>query len=300
MATVFTHQTPYVKWTSGGHKKRCELSDVMLVFIDRSASQPHGVAALIQAKISTNIGISLTSKSEKRQFDLLSTRPTFDVDTTTAPTQIDLSHLNPDRALIYGLTSPDAIPLASTYGAFHHWLTADNLSLSVGKYAVSGNNCLAYVLTGMLIGNFGWKFQLPPIGKDWSDMDSQIPRDDWSTLVNYILQETFKKPMTAAYSASMRRQDRGQEDLLYYKATTPSGQAMLFLGYELSNSITAQSLSQGFNSDQGNWQPSNMDDEATVSDDGNANGDDELLETSDSNESGPMSVILFEIGSQNK
>lgn len=299
MATVFTHQTPYVKWAAGANRKRCELADVLLVFVDRSSGVPQAVAALVQAKLSTTGGVSLSSTSERKQFDLLSTRPIFDVDAVGAPTQIDLKNLAPDTALLYGLTGPRTAHLPSGYSGVHHWLTADNLVSSAGSYTVTGKDCLAYVLTGMLVGNFGWKLNLPAKGGDWTSIASQTPRDDWSTLINYLLHETFKKPVSAAYISSMGRSSRGQEDLLYCTATNSTGQPMFFLGYELSNSIVGQNFSEGLNSDLGNWQPSSIE-SVSVADGGNSENGGDLLEAGDSSEGGPISAILFEIGAANE
>ena len=186
MATVFTHQSPYVKWKSGTINKRCELADVLLAIIDRTASTPTGVAMLVQAKLSSTLSVTLSSRSEKNQFDLFSTRPTFDLDSALAPKGIDLRGLSPDSALMYGLTGPSASALPSNFSWPHFWLTADDLHCSAGTYAVSGEDCLAFTLVGMLLGNFGWDFTLPPMGSDWRKFAAARPRDDWSTLINYL------------------------------------------------------------------------------------------------------------------
>jgi hypothetical protein len=66
MATVFTHQSPYVKWKSGAVTKRCELADVLLAIIDGRVGAPKGVAMLVQAKLSPTVSISLSSNSERK------------------------------------------------------------------------------------------------------------------------------------------------------------------------------------------------------------------------------------------
>lgn len=298
MASVFTHQTPYVKWTTGNSNNRCELADVLLVLIDRMSGNPEGVAVLIQAKLSATGGITLSSLSEKRQFDLLSTRPIFDVDALVAPTQIDLRHLSPDAALMFGLTSYGSAPLPSLHSGIHHWLTADGLFSSAGTYTVSSKDCLAYVLTGMLVGTFGWKFDLPAKGGDWKSVARTVPRDDWSTLINYLLEETFSKPLSATYKTAMGRAMRGQEDLLFMTADSPSGLPMFFLGYDIENSFALQQLSQRSSTEIGNWKPGHLEDGVSISDGGNSTNGGNTPGDEDPPERGPISAILFDIGPQ--
>jgi hypothetical protein len=104
VSSVFTHQSPYVKWPTG----RCELSDLMIAFIDRRTSPGSGFATLIQAKQGDHNPANLTSHSEKQQFHLLSARPTFDVDANSAPKQITLpaSRSGHDLAILYGVNPP--------------------------------------------------------------------------------------------------------------------------------------------------------------------------------------------------
>ena len=88
LSCVFTHQTPYVNWANshaGFPRHRCELADLLIVFLDKKAAQPGGIATLIQAKQSDTGSVSLTNKSEKLQFDLLSSRPIFNVEGKAAP-----------------------------------------------------------------------------------------------------------------------------------------------------------------------------------------------------------------------
>ncbi len=296
MATVFTHQSPYVKWKNGMINKRCELADVLLAIIDRRANTPTGVAILVQAKLSSTGNVRLSSKSEKNQFDLFSTRPKFDLVSALAPTGIDLSGLSPDSALLYGLTGPSVAALPSNFSWPHFWLTADDLHRSAGTYAVSGEDCLAFTLVGMLLGNFGWGFALPPKGSDWTKLAAASPRDDWSTLINYLLAQTFSKPLSAAQSVSMGRLRRGQEDIVHLASKNPAGQRMFFIGNGMADSATSQYLGGGFDNDNEDW-------EVVSPDNGHAfdGGDDstdggEQLVTDVPPEGGPLSAILFEVG----
>lgn len=132
LSVVFTHQSPYVKWTSNTGPKRCELADLLVAFIDRTAAQPRGIATVIQAKQSDTGSVKLTTSSEQKQFELLSERPTFDVDDQAGPRSVDLSRKARDVALLYGLTPPDSPPAAPRWphlrshspprSAFGSWL----------------------------------------------------------------------------------------------------------------------------------------------------------------------------------
>lgn len=296
MATVFTHQSPYVKWTSGSASRRCELADVLLAIIDRTASVPTGVATLIQAKLSTTGGVTLSSKSEKNQFDLFSTRPKFDLDAALAPKGIDLNGLSPDSALMYGLTGPSAAALPSSFSWPHFWLTADDLHRSAGTYAVSGEDCLAFTLVGMLLGNFGWDFALPPKGSDWRKLAAASPRDDWSTLINYLLAQTFAKPLSASQRASIGRLSRGQEDVVHLASTNSVGQRMFFIGHGMADSTTAQYFGSGVENDNDDWQVVSPDGGPAFDGGGGSGEGGEQVIADEPPEGGPLSAILFEVG----
>jgi hypothetical protein len=298
MASVFTHQSPYVKWGSGTTRKRCELADLLLAVIDRTSSSAGGVAVLVQAKLSTTGSVTLSTKSEKTQFDLLSTRPVFDVDSKAAPTQIDLGHRAPNSALIYGLTGPSSTSLPSRFPGLHHWLTSDDLLWSPGTPTVASKDCLAYLLAGMLRGKFGWRFDLPPMGGSWRSIAAAAPLDDWSILINYLLEETFAKPLSATYGSSMGRPSRGQDDVLYFTAKNSVGQPNFFLGYELFNSMAMKCFVRDIEADNGDWQLGDLDEAVSFSGGGDSTGGGERPATDDPSAGGPISAILFEVGDQ--
>jgi hypothetical protein len=289
MATVFTHQSPCVKWMEGTTRRRCELADILLVMIDRRASTPKGNAVLIQAKISTNGSLSLSTSSERTQFDLFSTRPTFDVDTTPAPRRVDLSHFTSDSSLMYGLIN---MPITGASS----WHTANNLRLSVGNYKVDGGSRLAYTLVGMLLGNCGWKFPLPPRGSDWSHFSSTVPRDDWASLINYLLVQTFAKPLSVALRASMGRPSRGQEDVVHLSTSNSVGQPMFFISHKFTDLISIQHFSRENDLDTDNWRIVNPDNKPSFNDGGNMPDRDEPDNADPPSKCGPISAIIFEVG----
>jgi hypothetical protein len=214
---VFTHQTPYVKWSTN----RCELADLMLAFIDRTAPTQNGTAVLIQAKQSDRRTIALSGRSEKTQFDLLSRRPTFDVDQSPAPTVVDLRSRNPDVGLLYGLTPPDATPSNPPIWSGDRWHTSDQLASIAPPYGVNAQTCLANTLVQMLTGAQGWKFDLPPLGQTWAHFVGPACRDDWSMLINFLLEKTFATPLTSLQPA-IGGSARGSDHAMYLQGSTAS------------------------------------------------------------------------------
>lgn len=296
MATVFTHQSPYVKWNAGTAIKRCELADILFARIDRTSNNPKGVAMLVQAKVSTSSSVTLSSRSEKNQFDLFSARPNFDVDAPLATRGINLRGLSPDAALMYGLTGPTAAALPNHFAWPHHWLTANDLGRSAGTYAVTGEDCLAYTLVGMLMGNVGWDFVLPPVGGGWRSLASANPRDDWATLINYLLAQTFTKPLSIAQRISMGRLQRGQEDVVQLATTNHVGQQMFFIGHDLTDSTTMQYFAGDGATDTNDWQVKSPNDGPAPGGDGGSIDVGEQFLADEPPEGGPVSAILFEVG----
>jgi hypothetical protein len=226
LSAVFTHQSPYVTWTSKSGQKRCELADLLVAFIDRTAAQPRGIATVIQAKQSDSGSVKLTTFSERKQFELLSEKPTFDVDAKAGPRSVDLSRIAPDVALLYGLTPPDS-PQPAPLWPPDRWHTADGLASIRGTYAVMASDCLATTLVQIVRGKRGWSFDLPPGGADWRHFTSTSTRDDWAILVNYLLQRSFTKRVKALMDAGSSG-DRRKEHQMYFRATSSRGKPMLF------------------------------------------------------------------------
>lgn len=223
-ASIFTHQSPYVEWPPVTHSNRCELADLLIAVIDRNSSPPFGRAVLVQAKQSDSGATNLTSKSEQKQFDLLSSRPIFDVDAVPAPRGVNLSPMSPDDSLQYGLNPPDSTPATPSSWSTHRWNMADGLGTST-PYLVTTGSCLADWLVEQLQSKRGWKFKLPPTSKDWTYFTIAPHCDDWSALVNYLLEVTFKKPLTQLAQAGTVP-DRGLDEPLCLVGSAPRGRTM--------------------------------------------------------------------------
>ncbi len=295
LATIFTHQSPYVKWKSGVTEKRCELADLMLALIDRRSNVQKGAAMLIQAKLSANGKVTLSSKSEQNQFDLFSVRPPFDVDAGAAPKAVDLGRLASDSAMVYGLTGPSAAQLPSSFSWPQHWVTSDDLKSSAGVYEVTGHHVLAYNLVGMLWSGFGWTFDLPPKGGDWRHFASGIARDDWSMLINYLLAQTFSKPLSAALRVSMGRLGRGLEDVVHLARTNPGGQRMFCITHGLADSPIVQYFGGERETDIADWRIVDSNDALSIDGGGDSSDGDPQRISNDAPEGGPISAILFDV-----
>lgn len=226
VSVIFTHQSPYVVWTGGN---RCELADLMIAFLDRTAAQPRGVATLIQAKQSDTNFVTLTTVSERKQFELLSCRPVFDVEPATAPNGINLRLNGPDVAFLYGLTPPDTPPVLACHWPRDRWGTAEGLAAARRRYTVTAHRGLAQTLVELVQGNSGWYFDLSPAGHTWRHFSAGPTRDDWAMLINYLLERSFTRPavIAAAGGAGARR----EEHLLYLQARSHSGNPMFFMQY---------------------------------------------------------------------
>lgn len=293
MSSVFTHQSPYVKWTNGSSSHRCELADLLIAVIDRRGIDPKGYAVLIQAKLSTCGSVTLSTPSERTQFDLLTNRPVFNVDAKVSPQKVDLSSYAPDSALLYGMATNAPLSPLGHYPYWHPcwpstWLVADDLRQCAKQYAVAPADCLPSVLVGMLQGNFGWEFSLPPTGKDWQHFNAVTPRDYWSELINYLLKDTFGKVLSKRHGIAAGQKTRGRDDLLCF-ASSSENRAMFLDGFYHSRMYSNFGADETISDDW--FQISSA---QFMDGDGGIGGFD--LGESDERHSGPISAVVFEIG----
>ena len=298
MSSVFTHQRPYVKWPDRlTGTSRCELADLLVAVIDRREDFRGGLAVLVQAKLSDGGQVTLKGPGDETQFDLLSNRPTFDVLKGQGPSQVNLQGLSPDSALLYGLASKSGHWAEPFCGCCRHktWLAADGLG-KLGKTSplrVTASETFSSVLVGLLQGSYGWKFDLPPDGQDWNYFKS--PRDDWSMLINYLLENTFKLEMGTYFNklqATNGHTSRGKEEPLFFLAPPPNKPSMFL-------------MTDGFSQVSKLIAPNSRPSEGPVwvqatSTSWNGDGGDggEWGTNPDGPEDGPISAIVIEIGKQ--
>lgn len=293
LAAVFTHQSPQVAWPTrtASQPNRCELSDVAIVVIDRTKSKPYGRAILVQAKQKASTVVHL-SKKERRQHDLYSLRPVFDLWNVGSPSQLNLGGYFPDRALMYGLVSK--VPIV--YRPFGWpWLASYGLGSRQGRYSVSAIADLAEVMVEVLEGQCGWPFALTASGPDWRHFNAQTPRHDWTVLINYILEETFSKALTKRLATAAGRPIRGQDVPMFYAKRSSAGlQFLTTLGTVSSIARDGAEEGPADTEETDEWQAAEL---AAVLGDGGGfggAGDDEGGPRGE----GPLSVVVFEIGNE--
>lgn len=291
LAAVFTHQSPQVAWPNRTtFKGRCELSDVLIAVIDRRTSQSKGYAILVQAKQVTGRLVNLSAK-EQVQYDLYSQRPKFDVRSTSGPSQLDLSNQAPDRALMYGLVLKGHLFPYPFYP--WTWLAASDLASKPANYTVQANVDLPRALVALLEGHFGWPFDLSSSGANWRHFDSQCPRRDWTTLINYLLEETFAKQLTKRLASAAGRPIRGQDVPMFYSRHSSAGlQFVTALGAVSSIAFGGVDGDAPDAEKADEWQATDL---ATALGDGGGfgGGDDD---DGGFRDEGPLSVVIFEIG----
>ena len=96
-------------------------------------------------------------------------------------------------------------------------------------YAATGSECLAETMVEILQGNRGWKFDLPPKGQDWNWFKTAPNRDDWSMLINHLLERSFSSPVKVLQTAGRSGGHRRSNHHLYLKSQAPSGASMFFI-----------------------------------------------------------------------
>lgn len=304
--SVFTHQSPYVRWPAG----RCELADLLVAIIDSRHGAGHAI--LLQAKQADNGSTSLSSGSEKTQFQLLTGRPVFDVDQKDAPGPVDLTGYSPDEALLYGLTPPDAKrwpPIARWpsraswhwwskfrgVAPFREWETVMNLQSVAGSYVVHHDSALSEILVRLLHGDAGWAFTLPPVGADWRHFAACSPRDDWSMLINYLLERTAKLPLVQLRGVA-GASSRGAEGPLWFRGP----QDKFAVVHHAADAAASTPLSHLVSAaDAGRIEPSSDWRLADMPGDG-GDGDNPppfmLEEDDDGPRNGSISVLVLELG----
>ena len=264
--------------------------------IDRRSGEPKGYAVLIQAKLSTSGPVTLSTCSEKTQYDLLTTRPVFNVDAAASPKMVDLSVYAPDSALMYGMATNAPLSPLGHYPYWHPcspstWVVADDLSQCAKQYTVFPEDCLSSVLVGMLQGNFGWQFNLPPTGKDWQHFSGITPRDCWSELISYLLKDTFGKILSRKHSIAAGQTNRGRDDVLCLVSKAP-GNGTMFLMVDGFNHSYMQSTFGADEAISGDWRK--IDPAKLMAGDGGMGGFDPGK--SDERHNGPISAVVFEVG----
>jgi hypothetical protein len=96
------------------------------------------------------------------------------------------------------------------------------------SYSATGSECVAETMVQMLQGNRGWSFDLPPKNQNWKWFSNAPNLDDWSMLINHLLERSFSSPVKVLQAAGKAGGHRRSNHRLYLKAQAPSGAPMFF------------------------------------------------------------------------
>lgn len=295
VSAVFTHQSPYVEWSSGGNLDKCELADLVIAFVDKTSLPGSGFAMLVQAKQGDGSPLLLGSKSEKKQFHLLHHRPRFDVKAKSAPTGVSLptTRNGHDLGLFYGMNPPKNAATNPPPWGNHRWNAGGDLSTAPVLNQVSVPTCLAKTLVRQLQGAEGWSFDLPPAHTpSWSYFTG---KDDWAALINYLLEETFSKPLRSLRSM-MRQPNRGNDHAMFLQSYSPARNAMFFYSDAPDEARNGEPLYWIADSpEHTQWMATDHSlNELGGGNSGGGSGNEGTDEFEP--ESGPISAVVFEIG----
>jgi len=232
ITSIFTHQKPYVHFPSGvANPDRCELADLAVVLIDRS--NPAQVASrclFVQAKRVDAPQVTLLDPGDLRQLAFYTGRPKFDVARRNAPAGINFPAPLPDNALNYGLTPPAKAksgPVGAGW-ANTRWTLAQNLQ-GHPTHQLTGNRSLQSALVDLLEGSAGWVFNLAAANQDWTAFSG---RDNWSALINFILEDTATA-LAPSYARGVHRErGYGEQGMFLQYADKQSNTAMVSHPYD--------------------------------------------------------------------
>jgi hypothetical protein len=195
LAGVFCHGSPQVQFNAGG-KTRCELADLLVVVDRKSRTSITRKAALVQAKMAARAGwILLTGPSSRRQLALYQRWPLFKfMDTTSYGTHFfDLSTNTADQSGTFGIidrhfrASPGAPPVWTQHPA-HPTPEQITTEPTLGQF-------LAELTDGRRSG----------FGRSCVAGGS----DDWSRVVDLLLDVTYKQVFRYAPGFGANAQPRG-------------------------------------------------------------------------------------------
>jgi hypothetical protein len=201
LAGVFCHGSPQIQFNAGG-TTRCELADLLIVVDRKSRRSTTRKAALIQAKMAARAGwVLLTGPSSRRQLVLYQTWPLFKfMDTKSYGTQsFDLSTNIADQSGTFGVidrhfrASPGVPPVWTQHPAYPTPKQITNeptlgqflAELADGRRRGFGRSCVA--------GG----------------------RDDWSRVVDLLLDVTYKQVFRYAPDFGANAQPRGMSRIAF-------------------------------------------------------------------------------------
>jgi hypothetical protein len=186
---VFVHQSPMVSFTgTSGKLQRCELGDLLLVTRYRRLTGSHGVAALFQAKLG-RLGYGILPAGPQR--DLYQSWPTFKIASWRSTFNVGM---HPEQGFLAAI---DGSALPRRYSRRDVWNYQD-IPMTTNRGG------LGHLWAGLLLRKRGRPFTLPASATD-----------DWSRLVERLLEETAGRVFFNRARIGIRNQPRGVTQLLF-------------------------------------------------------------------------------------
>lgn len=213
VSTVFTHQRPYVRFTYNGQNKGCEMADILVVVVDRTTQAATGTALLLQAKLSGEHYVDLTSASERKQFELFAEYPVFDM-RADGPQGVVLSQATARAGLRYGITGAAYLGRGSVHinqrrWRPHAWYNSSPIAGVGLTYRADARECIAHKLVDMLSMQAGSAF-VP------NHAINTVAPSTWDDVINYLLRTTFHQTLNTRNPANAGRPIRGAELIMSY------------------------------------------------------------------------------------
>jgi hypothetical protein len=211
VSTVFTHQRPYVRFTSNSPNPGCEMADMLVVVVDRTTPAPTGTALLLQAKLSDQHYVNLTNASERKQFELFAQHPAFNM-RAGGPQGVILPLATARAGLLYGITGaahigPRGVHIFPWPWHPHAWYNSSPIAGGGLTYRADARECIAHMLVDMLTMQAGSAF-VP------SHAINTAAPSSWDDVINYLLQTTYYQPLNARNRANAGRPMRGDSVLM--------------------------------------------------------------------------------------
>jgi hypothetical protein len=211
VSTVFTHQRPRVRFASASPNQGCEMADMLVVVVDRTTDAPTGTALLLQAKLSDDHHVDLTSPSERKQFELFAQHPVFNM-RAGGPQGVVIPPVTASAGLLYGITGaahidPSGVHIFPWPWHPHAWYNSSPIAGGGLTYRADARECIAHMLVDMLTMKAGSAF-VP------SHAINTAAPSSWDDVINYLLQTTYYQPLNARNRANAGRPIRGDSVLM--------------------------------------------------------------------------------------
>lgn len=237
VSSVFIDKSPIVSFQSQitSSQKNCELADLLIAVVDKSGGKNEARAVLIQAKMQSNTSlVSSKPNSNQLEYELLSTRPDFFiVDGSKPRKRIFPPPVIPGLKFGYNAVNDTAFQYGIIDDKNHDtWMNEFDLYQKIPPPTVGGTVDLSCILTNLFLGwGMGWNFQP---SKNYHNNGT----DDWSDLINYLLNVTYGRLSNSMANTSNKGQ-RGNTTTIMF--SQPNQKSIMASNFPLNFSFDDKS-----------------------------------------------------------